>query len=414
MQIASTSQCGPSLAGRVKSIPDKENIILFGYGNIGTIIVDLLLLNNPNKLIIIDNDSRKWGITYQGISVSSIGDVSEDVIANSVILISVTDIQDVLTQLRAYISEPKWISLSDYLYSISTRVDIDFQEYAHKQNTDVRFLEYVWQSCVKYQDILLNSDKPPLRSLELIVTERCTLKCNDCSNLMQYYHKPSNIPHLDIIQELESVLGFVSWINEVRVLGGEPFLNKDILQIYQYLNSSDKVQNVVTYTNGTLVPSCEVIEALSHSKHLVLVTDYGMLSRQKEALSQTLKNSGVKFRVEPASGWTDCGTVVDLRRSIDDLKATFRECCAKNLITLSNGSLYRCPFAAHLERLEFKDFPQDRLSLADLSASNSDQLLHNFLFDKEYISACSYCKGRRLSDPKIIPGIQSKNILQLP
>lgn len=414
MRFVNPSSLVLNLAGRVKSLPCTGNVILFGYGNIGSILADIVLTNSPNNLIIVDNDSRKWGLTHRGIPISSIGDVSKDIISNSVFLISVTDIQDVILQLRAYTSELRWISVPDYLNSLSSRTDIDFQQYSLKQNTDARFLEYVWHSCIRYQDVLLNSDKPPLRSLELIVTERCTLKCKDCSNLMQYYSKPSNIVHVDIIAELESVLGCVSWINEVRVLGGEPFLNKDILQIYRFLNSTDKVRNVVTYTNGTLIPSPDVIEALSHSKNLVLVTDYGQLSRQKENLSQALNDAAVKFRVEPASGWTDCGTVVELRRSIDDLKQTFSECCAKNLVTLSNGSLYRCPFAAHLERLEFKDFPQDRLSLTDLSASNSDQLLHDFLFEKEYISACSYCKGRRLSDPKIVPGIQSTSILQLP
>jgi len=411
MQFIQSSQ---RLSGRVSSIPSKANVILFGFGNIGSILADIVLLNNPAKFVIVDNDSRKWGTIYRGISVSSLLEVDKDIISDSVFLISVTDIQDVILQLRDYTFEPKWISVPDYLSSISSKIDIDFQQYGCNQNADPRFLEYVWRSCIKYQDVLLNSDKPPLRSLELIVTERCTLKCKDCSNLMQYYNKPSNVSYKDINDELDLVLGSVSWINEVRVLGGEPFLNRDILQIYRFLNSSDKVRNVVTYTNGTITPSREVIEALCHSKNLVLVTDYGELSRQKKGLTQALNDSGVKFRIEPASGWTDCGTVVDLRRTTDDLQHTFSECCAKNLITLSNGSLYRCPFAAHLERLEFKEFPQDRLSLIELSASNSDQLLHEFLFEKDYISACSYCKGRRLSDPKIIPGIQSKSTLKLP
>ena len=32
--------------------------------------------------------------------------------------------------------------------------------------------------------------KTKLNSLDLVLTEKCTLKCVDCSNLMQYYAKP--------------------------------------------------------------------------------------------------------------------------------------------------------------------------------------------------------------------------------
>jgi len=38
----------------------------------------------------------------------------------------------------------------------------------------------------------LNPDKLFLRSIDLIITERCSLKCQGCSNLMQYYEKPKN------------------------------------------------------------------------------------------------------------------------------------------------------------------------------------------------------------------------------
>ena len=42
---------------------------------------------------------------------------------------------------------------------------------------------------------LLNDDlddKLNLKTIDIQVTERCSLKCKDCSNLMQYYERPQN------------------------------------------------------------------------------------------------------------------------------------------------------------------------------------------------------------------------------
>ncbi len=413
MKQKSISQ-GELLAhGRQLELRSEGEIILFGCGNISDILIDSLCANKYKIMAIVDNDSRKWGRVIGDLLVCKPMEIDQSTIDRCTILIAVTDLQDALRQLHTLSNKFQWISVPDYVNAVSLN-SIDFAKYAIVQDVSNEFLEYVWSTCVSYQDAMLNSGKPPLRSLEVIVTERCTLKCKDCSNLMQYYSKPSSAESSSIINDLERCLDSLAWINEVRVLGGEPFINKDLDNLYDYLNKSEKVQHVVTYTNGTIVPSGKVLAALSHPKNLVLVTDYGSLSIRKNELASALAEYKIKKRIEPAYGWTDCGTVVDLNRSPEDLKDTFSECCAKNLITLSNGSLYRCPYSAHLERLEFKDFPEDRLDLTQLESNTSDKVIGDFLFEKEYISACSFCKGRRLSDPKIIPGLQTKQIMELP
>ena len=38
-----------------------------------------------------------------------------------------------------------------------------------------------------------------LNSLDIVLTEKCSLKCKHCSNLMQYYEKPIDNEFDDII-----------------------------------------------------------------------------------------------------------------------------------------------------------------------------------------------------------------------
>ena len=64
--------------------------------------------------------------------------------------------------------------------------------------------------------------------LDLVITECCSLKCRDCSNLMQYYQKPENLKTESIIQDLTNLLQCVR-VGELNILGGETFVNQNSL-----------------------------------------------------------------------------------------------------------------------------------------------------------------------------------------
>ena len=55
-----------------------------------------------------------------------------------------------------------------------------------------------------------------IRSVDLILTEKCSLKCKDCANLMQYYEKPINIESEELIGDLHDICSIADEINEIR------------------------------------------------------------------------------------------------------------------------------------------------------------------------------------------------------
>ena len=67
-----------------------------------------------------------------------------------------------------------------------------------------------------------------LKRLELDVTSKCSMKCKYCSNMMQYYNNPSDIDKNTVINDLKRVLELVEWIDEVLIIGGEPFMYKNL------------------------------------------------------------------------------------------------------------------------------------------------------------------------------------------
>ena len=81
-------------------------------------------------------------------------------------------------------------------------------------------------------------------------------------------------------------LGAVDYIVEVRVLGGEPFCNNEIYKVIEHLYQHPKIGQTVVYTNGTIVPSKQVLDDLNKGMAIVRISDYGI---NKERIEQLLK-----------------------------------------------------------------------------------------------------------------------------
>lgn len=64
--------------------------------------------------------------------------------------------------------------------------------------------------------------------VEIVLTTKCTLRCEHCCNLMQYFTpKAQYVGTLEnIIESLEQLCSKVSSINRLRLIGGEPFCLK--------------------------------------------------------------------------------------------------------------------------------------------------------------------------------------------
>ena len=105
------------------------------------------------------------------------------------------------------------------------------------------------------------------------------------------------------------------------------------------------------------------------------------------------------------------------KKTEEQLENLFKNCCANNLLTLFDGKLYRCPTAAHGVKL--KAIPEDPNDIIELGKSKWDlkQLknkIKEFYYNKKFISACSYCKGRDYGFGEIDAAIQTKKPLTLP
>lgn len=296
--------------------------------------------------------------------------------------------------------------------------DVDLSDISRNVSAyPLDYLEYKVRTCVLCHDNYINPDYLFLQSVDLIITERCSMKCKDCSNLMQYYEKPENADLDELLRTIEVFCSYMDEVYEFRIIGGEPFMNKELHLVVDKLIKEPKVKRIVIYTNGTILPREDQIASLQNSKVSLYITDYGELSRNLDRLNQKLQQSGIAFYVQKAQGWTDCSSLERHHRTIEEGREVFKQCCAKNLATLSDGKLYRCPFAANGTRLKaIPDFEGDYINFLEMPLNTAGHTemkkrLRSFLTEKNYIEACDYCNGRPYGAPRITPAIQVRKSL---
>ncbi len=386
----------------LENINSYDDIYIYGFGISGRWLSD-----NINKEVknFIDTDEKKSGRSHNDISCISLKKAQELDLTKALIIISIIDIQDILP-FENKLNVKKWLPLGIFLSENQATL-------INNTGESNEFLKYSLLAVEKCHKALLVNKNLYLRSIDIMISEKCSLKCKDCSNLMQYYEAPIDISFEEIKQDFEELTSKVEFVYEIRLIGGEPFMNKDIYKIIDYFNNNNKIYKQVVYTNATIPLKRDIVDVLKHPKVVFTLTDYrnvtsGNLARNTKRITDMLNDLEIPYRLHYPENWTDSGVLEDFSRSKKEMIEMFDDCCAKNLYTLSLSKIYRCPFAANADRLQ--GMPDDKKNY--VSVNDSVGNIKKYLTEIDYIPACNYCKGRSYSAPEIEPAIQALKPLE--
>lgn len=262
------------------------------------------------------------------------------------------------------------------------------------------------------EDIIAEPDKLYLYSLDAVVSERCSLKCKDCSNLMQYYQSPQNMDVNELKKAIDILLSKNCRIFDIRILGGEPLMNKEFINIVDWYKTEEKINRISIFSNATIFPEDRILEHLKQEKVFIRLSDYGKLSSRLEKWVQWCIENNIRYEVQKIEKWQDCGKLERHNYCDEELLHIYSECECRNLPTIKGKYLYNCPYAANaadLGAMVFDEMNRDRLLLTD-SLSKND--IDKFLYERKYLEACRYCKGRNYKRAEIVPYIQCKYPLE--
>jgi organic radical activating enzyme len=389
-----------------------SDVILFGSGFYGKLAYSALKQKGIEIKYFVDENPTQHGKLLYEKKIISLEELKKESKECHIFICSGYVIESINSRLKG-------LSFKNLYNCVSLFNDLSFDKnklsFSNVNNyldskTITRKIEIYNSGCK-----VKNTSELNIKYIDIMITEKCSMKCKDCSNLMQYYEDPKNSDTEILLQSVDKIMDSLDSLNEFRVLGGEPFMNKEIGKIIRGLKKYEKVSQIVIYTNGTILPKGENLEELKHSKIVMDITNYGSLSRNHDKLIEVLIKENIPF-LTTIPKWTDSGRINFQKKTEDELKFQFKNCCTNDYLTLLNGKLYRCPFSANTMNL--KAIPMVEDEFIDLQKNRSTQDLKDNIsklyYSPKYLSACHFCNGRDFTTPRIKTAIQADKVISIP
>lgn len=228
---------------------------------------------------------------------------------------------------------------------------------------------------------------------DLNVNNVCTLKCKRCDQGMPYLHDRKIYASTDLISDMKTLFCFVDYVYQIGILGGEPFINKDLAEIIDWCANSPKIGSIIVVTNGTIFPDEAVLKSLKNKKIIVGISWYPLkdeTSRLK--LIEYCERHSINYHIRK-DDWLDFGDF-RIRRNYNKhkIRETFANCFLNKCVQYNGGVLYRCTKTRLLNDQKI-DAPGKWETVAVKEIESRKQMkkaLRKF-YSLKYLRACDYC-----------------------
>ncbi len=187
----------------------------------------------------------------------------------------------------------------------------------------------------------------------------CTLRCKECHSYMPYFTKDTQyMSNFETFKkELDKLLKAVDILPSFRFQGGETLLVKDLAKMVEYACSKKQIQHIQIISNGTIIPSEELLYAMKNPKVLLSLSDYSINESIKNKLKydeilKLCRENGVNAKhwlTKAGDKWVARVVIKnnDSRNSELAIK-NLRDCrCMSTVVMLFKGKLHICPAAVY-------------------------------------------------------------------
>ncbi len=226
-----------------------------------------------------------------------------------------------------------------------------------------------------------------LEYLEINIVDHCNLKCNGCthfSNISEPNFVDARILHFHL-NRLNKIFGK---INKVRILGGEPLLHPDIINILNYSRKSLPYSKLELVTNGLLLDkmSEDFFQTLYKNNISMEVTNYPPIQSKTKQLQEKLSSFKINYSITPM--------VINFTANLNpngtsDQEETFKNCRHTYCKILRNDYIYICPISAYIDKYN-KYFNKNIPVPKGINIySNSAKQILEYLNKSE--QTCKYC-----------------------
>ncbi len=362
--------------------------LIFGAGKNGKRLLENYSYRD-SVIGFLDNDKEKVGSVIEGKKVFSVDEYLQ------------------MESVKVVISPTNFLG---------DEIEKQLQQYGKKPWVDYyRYNEFTTEVFPLYE--LYKYDYLHIFHAQIALTERCTLSCVKCCHGCNLIQNRAQCVDMSLDEAKTSADYFFNNFDRVdnfALLGGEPLLYKHLIAIIEYIgkNYRDKMSLFYIVTNGTLMPSDELIRVCKMYNVTFQISDYRgtneRLKPQIERLVNLLQKAGVLYELNGTEDWwLDFGFEGQKYGEEGTMKVF--DACQSQCREIRENRFYYCIMArAYSENSGMHIGADDYLDL-DFIAENKKKILMEYCLgysDKGYLEMCSYCNGMN-DRTKLIPaGVQ--------
>ncbi len=387
----------------LEEIKKSDGIIIFGTGNCGSIVQSILKNLNLKILALSDNNKHKWGQVLDGDKIIPPSEISIKY-SNSPVIIAV-DLN--FPYIRKQLNEMKITNIfdSDFVFA---NINIDLKKIKNVTWSETKFKQKI--DLYMYSVLAHKNKKTELKvdSIDLMLTEKCSLKCKDCSNLMQFYAKPVDEDFEMVTKSIDKFMNTVDYVREIRLLGGEPLMYKRVDEVVQHVLKYKNFDQLKINTNGTIIPKDEKLKIFKDERVFFDISNYGKASRNVDGLVKKLSELKIAHVASKVTEWQDVGKIVKTDRTDALNKEIFGNCCINRGLTLLHGNLYLCPFSANATNLRAIKHAKEEILSLEKDKKTLKKEISELYFNTDFLEACRSCNGRDHNVPRVEAALQAK------
>lgn len=337
---------------------ERKKIYIYGAGNRGIEFYENIQALYAEKIYVEGFiDANKSG-NLCGLPIYRITEVEKD----SVIVVSVFQFEIAL-QIVVKLKSEGYTKVYWYNINNSRRERVDF------------FLE----QCVDASEWV----EETLFHVEMHAMDACNLNCVGCTHFSPIFEKKK--PNTEMqLRDVELLRQKIMSIAQFHILGGEPFLNDEILFYVDKVKELYPKAGIIIVTNGLLIPKLpkEVLEYLAAENICVSISEYEPTHRMIGQIVDVLNEYNVMYYIREARN------IFNIPLSVKPVEDVY--CISNNGIIIANGRIARCPSLMYIEELNERfqfSFPTE--GILDLSSSISGVELKRKL--QEEVPLCHHC-----------------------
>lgn len=244
----------------------------------------------------------------------------------------------------------------------------------------------------------IENGKIQANAVEYSVAYHCNLKCAFCSHMAPFISE--KLPPLESFANDVNTLSKVLHTKDIRMVGGEPLLNPEILEFLKVARNSGIADTVMVTTNGLLLNSMK--DEFWELVDFVWLSQYpGASPKDKmiEKFRAKAQESNTRFDVDP-SFYFRTAVTTDPHPMDWKTKMIYRTCESAHRFhchMIHEGRLFKCacpPFMPeYLGRMGRNGYDPNVDAFNIHWAKDLFGELKDYLFSKEPLQACRNCMG---------------------